>query len=177
MKAAEVKASILSHALYRLHFVAAITESGHGCAGIADVLGILESGYTVEFEVKTSKADLMGELKSIAALVQKVDLFADPSKKVNVAKYPKHNSYLNNTGMYSHMLELEMRPNKFFFAVPEALEEIAKKGLVGTPYGLYSVDSYGNAACKKRGDLLHDRKASERLRLKILNRYPLTTKL
>lgn len=173
MKSSEIKAHILWHALYRLHFVAAITENGHGCMGVADVFGILESGYTVEFEIKTSKADLMGEIRSIRAIAEKLDLFNQAraaGKATAYAKYPKHRLYIDGSSMYSQDVQdqLEMRPNKYFFAVPGSLLEVAKEGLKGTPYGLYVIDEFGTPVCKKRADLLHPRKASDRLKMKIL---------
>lgn len=174
MKSAEIKAHMLWHSLYRLHHVAAITENGYGCIGVADVFAMTESGHTVEFEVKTAKADLMGEIKSIRALVEDTDiagLFDKTKKPVHVAKYPKHSTYLKGSKTYTDemMGSLEMRPNRFFFVVPEELAVAAREGLAGTPYGLYVVDQHGNCTNKKRADLLHEAKASDRLKLKILH--------
>jgi len=173
----DLKAEMLAHALYRLHFVAAVTECGNGSFGVADVVGIRESGYTAEFEVKVSKQDLMGEMKSIRAIVEGVDLFADPSKKVNVAKYPKHNAYIKNDGyMSAYYKDLSMRPNHFYFVVPPELKEVALEGLAGTPYGLFMVyehqgeHPYSDVSCLKKPSLLHKEKASDRLRQQILHK-------
>lgn len=178
MNAKEIKAAILWWMLYKLHFMAAVTEyGGVGTMGNADLFGILDSGYTVEFEVKCAKADLAGELKSIKLLTDEVEREKGRDwiqKAGSYAKLDKHARYLNRIPPgempWGHReATFEMVPNRFYFAVTPELVAYATESLKGTPYGLYSVSEAGTE-CVKRADLLHKNRAGEEIRNKILHK-------
>lgn len=181
MNAHDLKAEMLTHMLYRLKFDAAITEyGGRGTIGNADVFGILPSGFTHEFEVKVSKADLAGELRAIEYWKKPEDLrtplFEEGKKIVPLSKGGKHHIYLRGdrdvyTGIFSRV------PNKFSFVVPENLVRYAEAALADTPYGLFMVDihengghPYADVGCIKKAGYLHKEKAHDEIAANILRK-------
>lgn len=173
MKSQEVKASMLSHALYRLHCEAAVTEyGGIGVIGIADVFAFRSSGLTQEFEVKTHRSDLQGELATIKHFSTQPTLLDGEKKRF--AKVSKHKIYLRGASTAYHERE---RPNMFSFVVPEELKEIAMQGVKGTPYGVYVIREVGNPGntwfdivCKVRGSYLHKNKLGSELTRNIMRK-------
>lgn len=167
----DIKAAMLTHVLYRLHSNAAVTEyGGEGVIGIADVFAYLESGFTHEFEVKVSAADLAGELATIKYLVGKRSLQlgeATPEPPRGLSKTSKHNIYLGEKVDVYAQFGMQHRPNRFSYVVPPELEEKAKASLEGTPYGLYvaTARSYGETVlwepeCKKKAGYIHKDRAN-----------------
>lgn len=181
MNAHDLKAEMLTHMLYRLKFTAAVTEyGGRGLIGIADVFGILGSGYTHEFEVKVSKADLAGELRAIEYWTKPEEvrgpLFEQSHAKTALSKGGKHHIYLcgdrdTYTGVYARI------PNKFSFVTPWDLKEVALEAIHGTPYGLYVIQHHENGGhpwsdviCAKVAKNLHKEKAHDEVASNILRK-------
>lgn len=166
----------MSHMLYALNFQGIITEyGGVGTNGIADLFGITSSGYTHEFEVKTAKSDLAGELKSIKFhLPANKGLFAQQDFS-GATKGFKHRHYLNptqsETSKYPYTLCSDRDiPNKFSFVVSDDLKEFALKELENTPYGLWVVfwhENGGHPFSKmmrfKKAEFLHKTKPSNEI--------------
>lgn len=169
MNSKEIKREILWYVLYRLHYLAAITEyGGKGASGIADVYGITKSGYTVEFEVKCSKSDLVGELNAIKHFFSKETLFKDAEvKKLN--KYWKHRLYNGGGNPIWHSGQLSMRPNQFYFVVTDDLGAFALEQLKDTPYGLYKMEGGGLTKMKK-SEYFHKEKPSDEVKMNILRK-------
>lgn len=177
MKSQELKAAMLSHMLYRLHHIGAVTEyGGKGVHGIADCFGITEAGLTYEFEVKCSRADLMGELNAIEYILSEKTLFKSEERPKTFSKGLKHKVYLKPESI-SYTWIKENAPNYFSFVVPEKLRAIANEKLKNTPYGLYIVFWHENGnypyfevSCDKRGKRLHDAKVTNEQIFNILRK-------
>ena len=129
MKSQEVKVAILEELVYG-SYLAAVTEY---CG--ADVYGITQSLYSHEIEVKVSKADLMSELYAIKEVLD------DDSSYMKRSKGHKHYYYLKRPG--NILSQFYRPPNRFSFAVPNDLVEIARQYLKDTPYGLYEMHDAG----------------------------------
>ena len=174
----DIKATMLTHALYRLHFAAAVTEyGGSGVIGIADIFGLLASGFTHEFEVKVSKSDLAGELKAIEYWKKSDQLSINQTdhRYAPVSKGGKHHIYLR--GDHQVYSSMPRRPNKFSFVVPFDLQEYARKGIEGTPYGLFCIDihengghPYSDVGCQKKAGYLHKEKSRDEVAANILRK-------
>lgn len=150
---------MLDHLMYRLHYVCAITEyGGKGVSGNADVFSVRDSGYSHEFEIKVSKADLMGELNSIEYVMNE-DTLLGKEKPKNYQKLSKHNLYLKPHNP-SSWWGMNSKPNQFSFVVTKELEEIAVKYLKDTPYGLYVIEDY-TPVCKIKAKNLHKEKVDQ----------------
>lgn len=178
MTSDDVKAAMLTHALYRLHAKAAITEyGGHGMDGIADVFMLTDADFTHEFEVKVAAGDLAGELAAIEYIKAKQLTLGEtpPEKPRSLSKLPKHNNYLGyGHEMYANMV---LRPNYFSFVVPVELEKRALIAIEGTPYGLYAVTSreyresyWFDVECKRRAKRIHNDKATSQIHANILRK-------
>jgi hypothetical protein len=167
MNSKQVKSEMLAHALYRLHYMAAVTEyGGKGVLGVADIIAVHQSGYSHEFEVKVTKADLAGELETIKYLLDpQTELGQEPKKYL--AKSDKHRIYINGPSNETYA-QLELRPNKFSFVVPVELSEYAKAALKNTPYGLYVIKS--GPECSLKADYLHKEKVTSELLEDILHK-------
>lgn len=177
MTSRELKAEVLFYMLYRLHFMAAVTEyGGVGCEGIADLFGITGADLTHEIEVKVSKADLMGEIAAIKYHLQEKlpptmwggrPEHREPPPK-NIRKSTKHWWYLVKEG--AGYEDWRRKPNRFSFAVPRELEEIAKQELKGTPYGLIVVGGAYVVSTEKKAEYLHKEKVNDAVLRKVLHK-------
>lgn len=100
--------------------------------GICDVLGIVNGRFVAEYEIKTSKADLVSELKSINFCFNNIE-----SNKYNkLHKHQKMFSFYKR-----NIIDQSKVPNYFIIVVPyENLAVIALERLRGTPYGVYVVN-------------------------------------
>lgn len=190
MKAIDLKAEMLTHMLYRLHYDAAITEyGGKGCTGNADIFGIMSSGFTHEYEVKVDKADLAGELKSIDVLCNPLWRSGEKNwlEEKGLSKFDKHARYLhivppgempwghNPWGVGDE--EWAMVPNRFSFVVTAELQEFALAGLQETPYGLFVVSTHENGGhpwsdvvCKRVAKKIHGLKAAPEIAANIMRK-------
>lgn len=148
MTSREIKQNLLRYLIFQ-RGMPAVTE-GALPLGICDVLAIKDGKQVIEFEIKTSKADLDSELSAIEQIYKGV-----PSTR-KMPKYYKHKQIYNDfmskrIDARSENLELPMSyrnlykydkpmsPNYFAFAVSPELSAYAATKLAGTPYGVYSV--------------------------------------
>lgn len=147
-----MKENITTHYLFQRNMLLVADEIGM-YAGIADVAAITPTRKLYEIEIKVTKADLMGEIKSIQTVLREDTLFEAPK---GMKKYTKHWHYLKNA--HSDV----MIPNKFFFAVPPFLIKETLQYLKDTPYGLVDKDGF----VKKLAKDLHDRKINDKTLIK-----------
>lgn len=99
--------------------------------GNGDVVGVRNSGYIVEFEIKVTAQDLRNEIKSIQGA-----LCGDMRLSYSRSKFYKHEKYLGKDMSKYGYVDTSYRPNLFYFVVPIELEKIAVDGVKGTPYGV-----------------------------------------
>lgn len=108
----------------------------------ADVLAVKDSLFTVEIEVKISRADFLGELKAMK-MVLDASLIS-----TNETKLPKHTLYLTKREVQEQGYLLapfqdgkeKFIPNEFYFCVPQELAYMAQILIdTNSPYGLLSV--------------------------------------
>lgn len=128
MNAKELKTITMGEFIYGKGYLGLFTEG----LGNGDVVGIRNSGYIVEFEIKVTAQDLRNELKCIQCV-----LSGSMKGVYSNSKYYKHELYLGkriNTWGYA---DADYKPNLFYFVVPIELEKIAVEGVRGTPYGVY----------------------------------------
>ena len=156
LTAAQVKTAVIHNMMWCWHYIGAVTEYVHDC----DILGIRQSMFTVEVEVKVAKYDLLNEIKDIRAALQEDELkpnlfntrISHDNKIHNHNKFSKHRTYLNK-------VTTRYKPNEFYFCVPIELRELALKEMENIPYyGLYIAHSVWNVEIAKRGKKLHETK-------------------
>ncbi len=129
MTSQEVKVELLRTLILDKHNIIAVTEGMNS----SDVLGVTKALYTAEYEVKVDKNDLLGEIKDIKCVLNGV--VQQPCRNRN--KVYKHDKYI---GKYFGIKGFV--PNRFYFAVPNDLMEIAVAGVENTPYGVVTVGDY-----------------------------------
>jgi len=146
----KVKTSLISHMLYKWGYLGAVTEY----VNYSDVYGIRRNFYTVEFEIKLFRNDLLREVNIIKKILRNKNTLSDSGNKTY-----KHANYLGFSN-YRRII-----PNEFNFVVPDKLEEI-KTELINTPYGLYIIKADSNSYLEYeikqiiRPQKLHKRKIS-----------------
>lgn len=152
---------MMSKLLYRMGYHAVFTEFRY-----ADLFAITRSRYSSEFEIKTSKSDLMSELNCVKDLV----LFGEPQKVYE--KRFKHEHYFK--GESNQFCEV---PNYFSFVVPFDLEKTALEILKDTKYGLYCIKIHENGgnpfatvSVQKKAQLLHKEKIKDDLLFSLLRK-------
>lgn len=126
MTAEDIKLELMRYYLYERQFLCVTTEQNM-YYGRSDIW-VLDRDYMgIEIEIKVSRADLISELNSIKHILGELS-------GVRGAKYTKHKRYIKyaNAPEYSKNL----LPNRFYFCVPEHLQEIAITCLRHSPYGL-----------------------------------------
>ncbi len=128
MKASELKTITMGEFMYGKGYLGLFTEAFSS----ADVMGVRNSGYIVEFEIKVTKQDLRNELKSIQCALSN-----DMRGCYSNSKFFKHELYLGKTKDRYTYETVGYKPNLFYFIVPIELEKIAVEGVKGTPYGVY----------------------------------------
>jgi hypothetical protein len=156
--------------LIKRYFMACTTEMEICNGFIADVVAIKEDRQIYEVEIKTSKADLRSELKSIKQVLSGAVL----DHKEYGAKYEKHKMYI--TGKYENWsgdINTFTAANRFYFAIPEALKEVAIEGLDGSPYGVILLGKKYVSHVLKRAKLLHKNKISGHKIFKVIHRLSL----
>lgn len=127
----KIKTYLISHMLWKWGYLGAVTEYDN----YSDVFGVRRNFYTVEFEIKLTKTDLMREINIIKKILKnKTILGCGGGHKAN-----KHSNYLDIDYYYKSNV-----PNEFNFVVPAELEEI-KTELMNTPYGLYIIKADSNS--------------------------------
>lgn len=117
----------------------------------ADVVGIKYSGKVSEFEIKTSRPDLLGEIKAIRRALEPesvtstrqnsfgfdmgFEMYRVAETKLSSTKIEKHHHYLTSPRSGS------FRPNSFYFAVPSHLVDVAIENTQGLKYGVFDADA------------------------------------
>jgi hypothetical protein len=128
MKASELKTITMGEFIYGKGYMGLFTEG----LGNGDVVGIRNSGYIVEFEIKVDKQDLRNEIKAIQCAIAN-----DMRGCYSNSKFYKHEKYLGfRKDRYTYDW-VGYKPNLFYFVVPIEFESIAVDGVKGTPYGVY----------------------------------------
>lgn len=119
---------------------AVVTETING----ADVIVHKWKDGFVEYEIKTSKSDLLGEVKCarVAWGLDHISLFArnpeiEHYHTLSHNKLVKHKHYATNSSRV-----LTFVPAKFYFAVPLELIDYAVEKTKGLPYGVWSGKVY-----------------------------------
>lgn len=153
MTAEEIKLRLRTYYLWKRRFYFA-TEEQYLNVGIADVLVWDNNFNLIEVEIKISKSDFSGEMKSINNI-----LFGGDRAKCK--KHYKHDRYLKG---FNH----SMKPHRFYFCVPLELKDYVLEKIKNTPYGLLVVNegirSFGDSvSIVKSGKLLHNEKPDKRL--------------
>lgn len=134
MTAEDIKVELYYYYLYKRQFLLVTTEQQLDLGYIMDVWVMDKNYMGIEIEIKVSRSDLMGELNTINRIqLSKVHPTLYPEYQGG-CKYRKHKLYLSGTYKTATAL-----PNRFYFAVPEELKELALKGIKNTPYGLLVV--------------------------------------
>lgn len=129
MTSQEVKVELLRTLILDKQYIIAVTEGMNS----SDVLGVTKALYTAEYEVKVDKNDLLGEIKDIKCVLNGV--MQQPFRNRN--KVYKHDKYIG------HYYDIKgFVPNRFYFAVPHELTDIAVAGVENTPYGVVTVGDY-----------------------------------
>lgn len=170
-----IKDRMFHYLMFERNSVAVATEYGNA-GGIADLIAVNKNLYVTEYEIKVSKADLMGELNSIEFFFKHgQDMFGGEEwqkgiKKCN--KYSKHKLYLDGVESAKpkwynsdHIIHV---PNQFYFVVPEDLVQYC--GILDkTPYGLMQV-KYNSPEVLKRPKKLHTNKIDQQEIMDIAHR-------
>lgn len=166
----QAKWALMWYFLIKRHFLGCTTETEICTGFIADVLAITKDYHIYEIEIKTSKSDLKVELYTIRQILSNKEI---PRKEWG-AKYRKHKGYIHGKWISYWGPDKQIKAaNKFYFAVPEALREIAIKGTQDTPYGVILLGKRHVVQILKHAKMLHKNKLSEYRIFKILHRASL----
>lgn len=165
----QIKTDLLNYLTYRLHHPYAVTEG----LNYSDVFSINRIGYSCDYEIKTSKADLDNELKCINNTTITDWHRADH-------KYQKHHYYLERRhtvaeyqpNWFGGLLPFNYTvPNKFCFVIPANLLEHLQSKIAHLPYGIMVMhDEYWRYQTIKQPEFLHKDKADQALFTTMLNR-------
>ena len=105
----------------------------------ADVFAVTKAMFTEEIEVKVDKGDLRRELEVVSwALGIGPEKAFAPNKRIkhqrNMEAVGKREVQRNSFSMV--WPKFEDVPNRFYFAVTSELEDLGRRGVRDTPYGL-----------------------------------------
>lgn len=128
MTSNQLKDQLVSYCNFGNGYAFAITES----AWASDVMSYRWRDGFVEYEIKTSRADLLGEIKVIRAVLG-LDEIDRAQTKLSHTKFVKHHHYLATNSERKRFC-----PTKLYFAVPFELVKLAAQRLQDTPYGVWS---------------------------------------
>jgi hypothetical protein len=168
MTSKHVKELLIGRFTFFNGYVGAVYEAPN--LNAADVIAVKHGGKVQEYEIKVSKADLVGEMRC-ARVAKGLD---DPSKyqradyvepdgtqfqmspvvrrkylksqyTLSATKLTKHKLYLTGEGRegmnsYSFAPPKPFVPNTFYWCIPRSLLEICQQLNVGLPYGIYVFD-------------------------------------
>ena len=173
MTSVEAKSYLLNYLLYKMRHHCAVTEYGReGLVGNADVFSLTNADYSNEFEIKVNRGDLLSELNTIRYIKNPPAVYdpqEDPIRQrtPSTNKLGKHSLYLSNLGL----LDIVSVPNKFYFAVPKELVELAIQRTQGTPYGVVKIsDKWFEVNIEKPAEYLHKKKVEERIKRFLLRK-------
>lgn len=142
----------------------------------ADIVGVKYSGRISEFEIKVSRADLLGEIKAVQKALEPDSVTATTKNWANVEMgfniYKVTETTLSRTKVEKHHYYLtsprnSFRPNNFYFAVPTDLVALAIEKTKGLKYGVFDADALRVA---KRSQILHDDTHATKTYIDLLNR-------
>lgn len=119
-----------------------------------DMLAIAKSGYWFEFEIKISLSDLRADAKKIMK-----DGMAKMDGKWRPIGRKKYDMLREGKG-----------PNRFFYIVPNSMEEKAKE-IIPDFAGLYIICDNYYVRKSRNAKLLHKEKADDRLRRSISSSF------
>lgn len=159
MNSQEAKVAVLNFLLYHSGYEAAFTES----LNQSDVLGIRESMFTTEIEIKVDRSDLLNELHTIQC-VSEPELVAKLRQRR--VKYQKHSAYLGNSLQRKIGLFL---PNYFYLAFPPELKDRRLNMLEKTKYGIMIIEN-GVVTIEKKAEKIHDEKIDQSNFLKLMRK-------
>lgn len=172
----QIKTDLMMYLSYRLHYRYVATESINN----SDVFGINKSDYSVEFEIKTNRVDLVRELNYIFPDVKTKILIKEALGRCD-NKIIKHIAYAKKTPIYefqnwygSHTNKYQV-PNKYYFVIPEPLFKSLYFRIVDLPYGIMTFKTDGDYnwwqfETKKKPDFLHNEKATSEIKERMLDR-------
>ncbi len=130
MTSKEAKIKLMYWYLRSGRFISTLTEMQLFSGFIADMVVVDKNFISMEVEIKVSIDDLWTELNCIKKWKKELPL------NYPVAKFAKHNTYLEQILKTENNVNQYFIPNKFYFAVTEELLKDAKTELENTPYGL-----------------------------------------
>lgn len=151
MTAIDIKYYLKYYFLNKRRFFLTAAEQSIGWFN-ADLLIYDHNFQLIEIEIKISKGDFNGELKSIQ------NILSGNERTPKCKKYDKHYKYLLTKQGYT--------PHRFYYCVPESLKDYCYEYLRNTPYGLLVISEnkrYDNVKVIKSGKLLHKEKIDKNL--------------
>lgn len=136
-RSSEVKELMISRLDFFSGFTGAVTEATN--FNSADVIAVKHSGRIQEYEIKVSRADLIGEMRCarVAAGLEHLD---DHMRKdgnghrLSHTKYKKHLAYLNEHHRQGWKVSV---PDNFYWCIPVDLFTLCFEMNKGLPYGIY----------------------------------------
>jgi len=159
MNSQEAKVAVLNFLLYHNGYEAAFTES----LNQSDVLGIRESMFTTEIEIKVDRSDLLNELHTIQC-VSEPELVAKLRQRR--VKYRKHQVYLNSDFKKEGWL---FCPNYFYLAFPPELKDRRLNMLEKTKYGIMIIKD-GVVTIEKKAEKIHNEKIDQSNFLRLMRK-------
>ena len=130
MTSQHAKVAVLDHLVSYSSSVGVFTETLWAC----DVLALRRSLYTIDFEVKVTKQDLVNEIRCANAAFE--NGYTARSKVYNISKLYKHACYLGRASR-------RYTPNEFYFVVPFDLLAVVVDELRVPGYGIATIaDGY-----------------------------------
>jgi len=163
MNSNHLKYLIISWLIYHRNYIGAVTEYDG-----ADIIGIRRTLYVSEFEIKTSKNDLIRELKIIANILGEENLLYTNKENEKIYSNTKYSKHRINLREKMKMRYYGFTPNEFSYIVPMELADIVYKYIKDTKYGAYMIEpderSYFKSSIEeiKRPQKIHDKKIDER---------------
>jgi hypothetical protein len=163
----DVKELLIRRFTFFNGYVGAVYEAAN--INSADVIAVKHGGIVQEYEIKVSRADLVGEMRCArvakglddAAKYQRSD-YEEPAGQLQMSEFmkrkylksqytlsatklTKHKMYLTGEGregekFYSFAPPKPFVPNTFYWCIPHSLLEICQQLNVGLPYGIYVFD-------------------------------------
>lgn len=140
--AREIKKLMLKRLNWRAGYSGAITELQ--LFNNADIIAVKYDGHIVEYEIKTSRADLRNELIALRCAWGLEDVHEYEHQGTwqlhnGLRKYSKHLKYATRNPKDKWWVWI---PNYFYLCIPHELCEyaVAQVSSVNIPYGVYCID-------------------------------------
>jgi hypothetical protein len=168
MTSAQVKQMLIGRFTFANGFVGAVTEAPN--LNSADVLAVRFGGKIQEYEIKVSRADLVGEMRAarVAAGLDDIRSYAEKSVQLaltddglertetqvqaiyeaghSLSKTKLDKPYLSGAGrepksFYGFPSRRQFVPSNFYWCIPMELLETCRELNKGLPYGIYVWDA------------------------------------